>query len=229
MSCHGNEWYETLGNLHGCYERAMGNGIGFAHGGMVFLFVLGSVRTVCLVALKRAVLWTSLRSCPTAMEQIPLQNSSCTSGPVSSPLPALLLCFSLHGANLASACRSSTLQKLLHGSGLLVDEVLVKCRTGESHQVVETTGSLHNGGNCFRWLLHGGQQALEAVLQDAKCIPYNTTRTRQTVVEDVFVISEVPFGKWLHQPCSGSEGFISNNEVRCIPVVTGKGVYSWQP
>ena len=80
---------------------------------------------------------------------------------------------------------------------LLVDEVLVKSRIAESHQVVQTTGGLHYGGHCFTWLLRGGQQALEAVGQDAKCILYNATCTRQTVVEDAFFISEVSFGKWL--------------------------------
>ena len=108
----------------------------------------------------------------------------------------------------------------------LVHSVLLKGRVAQSHEVVETAGGLHDGGDCFRRLLHGAQQTLEPVGQNGKCILNNAAGTRETVVEDAFFIREVPLGEGLHQPGSQSKRIISNYEVRCVLVIARKGVWS---
>ena len=84
----------------------------------------------------------------------------------------------------------------------LVHNVLLKGRVAQSHEVVETAGGLHDGGDCFRRLLHGAQQTLESVGQNAKCILNNAAGTRETVVEDAFFIR-----------CGGDENNSSGHEI----------------
>ena len=108
---------------------------------------------------------------------------------------------------------------------LLVDEVLLQSRVSQSHQVVQTAGSLDDGGHCFRPLSHGGQQAPEPIGKDAKGILHDPASSGEAVVEDPLFIGHVTLAVGLHQPGFQGKGVITNQEVGGVLVVSGKGVW----
>ena len=54
----------------------------------------------------------------------------------------------------------------------------------------------------------GGEEAPETVGKDAKSILHHPPGTGTPVIEDAFVVREVPVGEGLHQVCSQGERVI---------------------
>ena len=68
-----------------------------------------------------------------------------------------------------------------------------------AHQVVEDAASFHDGSDSFMVMLHGGEQNLEPVGQDAECVLHDPSCPGQPIVEDALFMGELSGVVRLHE------------------------------
>ena len=86
---------------------------------------------------------------------------------------------------------------------------------------MQDSASFHDDLDSGGMMLHGSQQNLEAVRQDAEGIFYHPPGAGKPVVEYPFFIVQTPAAVWLHHGLSEGEGIVADEEVGDILVVVG--------
>jgi hypothetical protein len=93
---------------------------------------------------------------------------------------------------------------------------ILMARIPYSHEVVETYTCLHDDPDSIWIMLHGGQEDLEPIGKDTKCIFYNAPTSREPVVEYSLFFSQVAVRERLHQRGHKGKGIVTQDVLRHV-------------
>ena len=95
-------------------------------------------------------------------------------------------------------------------SSLLIQVRVLKVGVSHTQEVVKHTRGTQHHSHRLWGCLHGGEEHLPPLGQDAKCVLGDTPGSRQTVIEDAFFLGETSVTVRFHEMFFEGKRIISN-------------------